>query len=60
MALDACLREACSAMVRFRGLLEVLEVASHAVLGGPGIFGAHVALRALHGDVRSRQRECCL
>lgn len=41
-------------MVRVRGLLEVLEVASHAILGRPGIFAADVALRALHGDVRSR------
>ncbi len=46
-------------MVRLRAALEILQVATHTsrVRGGQGIVPVHVALRALHGGVRSRQGE---
>ena len=61
VTLLAGLGEARLYVVRLRGALEILEVATHTsrVRGGQGIVPVHVALRALHGGVRSRQGEAC-
>ncbi len=59
VALRAGLREPGLHVVRIGGALEVLQVAAHASRIGVGqaVVVVHVALRALHRGVRSRQRE---
>ena len=59
VALLAGLREARRHVVRIRGALEVFQVAAHArrVRTGQVVVAIHVALRALHAGVRTRQRE---
>jgi hypothetical protein len=57
VTLLARLREARSDMVWVRGLLEICQVARHALLGSPGKLAAHVALCTLHRFVRASERK---
>jgi len=59
VALGARLREARLHVVRLRGALKVLQVTAHAgrIRAGEVVVAIHVALYALHGRVRTRQRE---
>jgi hypothetical protein len=59
MALRAVLRESRTHVIGIRGALEVFQMAAHASRVGAGqvVVAVHVALRALHGRVRSRQRK---
>ena len=59
VALLASLREAGTHVVRIRRALEVFQVAADAgrVCAGQVVVAIHVALRALHGGVRARQRK---
>ena len=50
-------REPGGNVVRIRGLLESREVASRTLQRRSGKLAADVALRALHGGVRSRERK---
>jgi len=59
MALRAVLRESRTHVIGIRGALEVFQMAANASSVGAGqvVVAVHVALRALHGRVRSRQRK---
>ena len=60
VALIAGLRESAADVRRVRSALEGRQVAAHALRRRSGKVAAGVALRALHGDVRARQRKCRL
>ena len=60
VALCAVLREICLHVVRLCRALEVFQVAACAGRTGQVVVAVHVALRALHGGVRSGQRESCV
>ena len=59
VALLASLREARTHVVRIRGALEILQVAVHArrICAGQAVVVVDVALRALHGRMRTGERE---
>jgi len=53
----AVLREPCGGMIRVLGVVEIRQVAGHALCGSSREDVVHVALRAVDGGVRACQRE---